>query len=138
MRIACGAFVSGTTAAAVVLAIVSGAAAPIGCSSTPVVLPSRDLDRPTDMAFTCMGVTTDADGIQTLGGAPMGKCHPSGVQDLKTTWIPATAPPGSHDAKGTQYRTYAFVTNSDRGDLSVIDMSFCRPGIPVAGLRARR
>jgi hypothetical protein len=88
------------------------------CSQTPVVLPSRDLDRPTDMTFACLGVTRSDGKVTAISGQPMGKCHPSGREDPK---------PGTIDPNGGQYRTYSFVTNADRGDLSVIDMSYCRP-----------
>jgi hypothetical protein len=82
-----------------------------GCGQTTVVLPSRNLERPTDMTFACLGVNADE---KSVSGQPMARCHPGGIFD----------PP----ADNPTYRTYAFVTNAERGDLSVIDMSYCRPG----------
>jgi hypothetical protein len=89
------------------------------CTATPQVVPSRDFDRPTDMAFVCVGipVPTAGDGgddggaaagpMQVLG-QPMSRCHPS---DSTTT-----------DPVDDQHRTFAFVVNSDSGSLSVLDM----------------
>lgn len=91
------------------------------CSQAAVVLPSRDLDRPTDMTFACVStVKQAADGQVLVSGEPMGKCHPSGKEDPAAT-LPTTA-----ISETPSYRTYSFVTNTDRGDLSVIDMSYCR------------
>jgi hypothetical protein len=87
------------------------------CSQQAVVLPSRDFDRPTDIAFGCIGIFKDSSGAVALSGQPMDRCHPPGLQDPK---------PGTVDATGAQYRTYGFMTNSGRGDLSVIDLGFCR------------
>jgi hypothetical protein len=87
------------------------------CGQQTVVLPSRDFDRPTDMTFGCLGVFKGEAGALTLSGQPMDRCHPPGAQDPR---------PGTFDSTGVQYRTYGYVTNSGRGDLSLIDMSFCR------------
>ncbi|MEP6652452.1 MAG: hypothetical protein ABJA82_03785 [Myxococcales bacterium] len=90
------------------------------CSQTTVVLPSRDLDRPTDMTFACVHKFTQG-GQVLVSGQPMDRCHPSGIQEPQR----ADAA-GSADATAGN-RTYAFVPNTARGDLSVIDMSYCRP-----------
>jgi hypothetical protein len=91
----------------------------VACSQTPVVLPSRDLDRPTDMTFACIGRFTTDGKVTAISGQPMGKCHPS--------LVPEPTKPVPVQGNGEEYRTYSFVVNSDRGDLSVIDMSYCRP-----------
>ncbi|HEX3697363.1 MAG TPA: hypothetical protein VH374_18455 [Polyangia bacterium] len=75
------------------------------CSSTPVVVSTHDLDRPTDMVFGCVGLIPlgeDAAEAQP-SGRPMGACQ---------NVLPVTS----------IHRTFAFVTNSARGELSVIDM----------------
>ncbi len=103
------------------LSMASGFAA---CSTQTVVLPSRDFDRPTDMAFACLAIDSTTTPIR-FHAQPMGECHPSGFFDLK---------PGD-TFQGREYRTYAFVTNAGRGDLSAINMSFCRgePGCYPSG-----
>lgn len=88
-----------------------------GCGQDSVQLPSRNFDRPTDMAFTCLGLATDGEQKVRPFGQPMGACHPPGALD-----------PGPQvvSAAGYKHRTYAFVPNAERGDLSVIDLSYCR------------
>jgi hypothetical protein len=99
------------------------------CTSQPVVLPSRDFNRPTDVAFVCMGTTgrtaasasvdggdagADRDagadggdaGGTVLTGLPMRDCHPRG---------------GTPSPDNLPHRTYAFLPNSESGDLSVIN-----------------
>jgi len=104
------------------LLLVAALGADLACSPTQVVLPSRDLDRPTDMTFACVGIFTDADGkVTTISGQPMGKCHPWQAEDVRPSR------PGTINPNAADFRTYAFVSNANRGDLSVIDMSYCRP-----------
>jgi hypothetical protein len=99
----------------------------LACTSQPVVLPSRDFNRPTDIAFVCMGGVTEAatatasvvdggdagsereagtTGGIVLTGQPMRVCHPRGANDL---------------APGLSRRTFGFVPNSASGELAVID-----------------
>ena len=96
----------------------------LACTSQPVILPSRDFNRPTDITFVCMGAfDTTASSVAADGGAatgsdaaavggrvvsgrPMRWCHP------RTSFDPAP---------GDQYHTYAFLPNSSSGELSVID-----------------
>jgi hypothetical protein len=90
----------------VVLAVAGGA-----CSQQPVPLPTLNLERPTDMVMTCMGLFTTpgtAAPAQPAAGRPMNVCHPPGQNDP----IPVDV----------THRTFAFVTNSSRGELSAIDM----------------
>jgi hypothetical protein len=91
------------------------------CGSQPVILPSRNFDRPTDIALTCLKVFADdtAPGGLRVGGRPMSECHPPGIQDPK---------PGVARAGTEGVFTFAFLPNSERGDLSAVDMSFCRKG----------
>jgi len=95
-----------------------GVAALAGCSSSPVYVPSHDFDRPTDITFTCMELQPSA-GETTLGAQPMDVCHPPGTRDPLI---------GSVYSDGNTYKTFAFVPNSNRGDVSVVDMSICRSG----------
>lgn len=89
------------------------------CGSTPVVLPSQDFDRPTDMAFACLGIFPD--GVQ---GEPMDRCQQ--VPPATPTTNPSGVKPGQLSPDGVVYKTFAFVTNTERGDLSVVDLSYCR------------
>ena len=87
------------------------------CSSKPIILPARDFDRPADLAFGCLGIFKDqATGAVSLSGQPMDQCHPPHAADPK---------PALTDA--VQYRTYGYMTNAGRGDVSIIDFSYCRP-----------
>jgi hypothetical protein len=85
------------------------------CTSTPPILPQRDFDRPTDVTFVCLGALPDgvppnADGPAprpVLTGRPMRWCHARNApQD---------------QAVDEQHRTFAFLPNSNSGELSVID-----------------
>ncbi|HEY2902200.1 MAG TPA: hypothetical protein VGL59_16585, partial [Polyangia bacterium] len=75
------------------------------CSTTPVVVSTHDLDRPTDMVFGCVGLIPLSEGATEAisSGRPMKACQ---------NVLPVTS----------IHRTFAFVTNSARGELSVIDM----------------
>ena len=48
------------------------------CSSTPPIIPTKNLDRPTDMTFVCLSMPPGSDG---LSGAPMTSCHNRGALD---------------------------------------------------------
>lgn len=93
-----------------------------GCSPQAVFLPSHDLDRPTDIAFSCLELDQAADPSTpaVLGAQPMDVCHPPGQKD------PLFGGPVAGDGISRTFKTYAFVTNSQRGDVSVVDMSYCR------------
>jgi hypothetical protein len=86
------------------------------CTSQPVLLPSRDFDRPADITFVCMGAlgTSGAaadggasSGARVVTGRPMRECHPRGKVDLAVPDV--------------EHRTFAFVPNSSTGDLTVLD-----------------
>lgn len=88
------------------------------CTTQPVLLPSRDFDRPSDITFVCVGAldaaSTGPAGADagtpsvtlTVTGRPMRECHPRGKVD------PAPA---------VDHRTFAFIPNSSSGDLTVLD-----------------
>ncbi len=92
------------------------------CTPAPNILPTNDLNRPTDIAFMCLGAFgtpgTDADGNPTetgpftVSGRPMKTCHRPPIDDARAPDQPAAS---------IHNRTFAFVPNSASGDLSVID-----------------
>jgi hypothetical protein len=93
-------------------ALASVAVLAAACSSTPTVIPTKNLDRPTDMGFACMGmVPADANGQVVLFGQGMDVCHPRGSVDPNITT----------DGQRT-LGTFAFITNAGRGELAVVDM----------------
>jgi len=94
-----------------------GLAAVVGCSSSPVFVPSHDFDSPKDVTFACMELSPGNPPV--LGSQPMDVCHPPGKNDPLI---------GAPYADGNTYKTFAFVPNASRGDVSVIDMSTCRNG----------
>ena len=77
------------------------------CSSTPPIIPTKNLDRPTDMTFVCLSMPAGSDG---LSGAPMTSCHNRGELD------PPTVVNGQR-----VLGTFAFIPNAS-GALAVGDM----------------
>jgi len=75
------------------------------CSATPNLLPVNDLNRPTDMTFGCFSTTGDQ-GSLVVTGRPMEACHPQDLYD---------------PAASTSSRTFAFMTESASGGLTVVD-----------------
>jgi hypothetical protein len=90
------------------LALILLGAAMAACSAAPNLLPQNDLSRPTDITFGCFGTYPDpADSTRLIvTGRPMEACHPQDAYD----------PPAS-----ATLRTFAFMTESASGGLSVID-----------------
>lgn len=99
--------------------IVVGAALACGaCSTTPPPISAHNLERPSDIAFACVGLFTPGDGgaITDAGGAvanvvsgrPMYECNNPGQFDQPFD---------------ITRRTFGFVANSARGELSVIDLN---------------
>jgi len=110
-------------------ALMSGAALGAGlsgCSAPPPPIALHNLERPTDMVFACVGLTGDASDAQ-VSGRPMSDCHVPGRFDV---------PPD------LAHRTFGFVPNTARGELSVInldtsklvDLDPANPGTNVAPL----
>ncbi|HVZ74484.1 MAG TPA: hypothetical protein VHJ20_19015 [Polyangia bacterium] len=102
------------------VALAGGIATLAACTSTPPILPQRDFDRPTDITFVCMGgkVGTEPPAALSDGGTysplhltgqPMRACHPR-----------LGATPNDPPASAT-HRTFAFLPNSNSGELTVID-----------------
>ncbi|MEK6606057.1 MAG: hypothetical protein AABZ30_00180 [Myxococcota bacterium] len=69
------------------------------CGADPIITPSRNLDRPVAVAFAC--VKLDVEG-RVFATAPAADCAPDGEP---------------------QRRLYAFVANSTRGEIAVVDAS---------------
>lgn len=88
---------------------------PSACSENPTVVPTRNLNRPSDLALACLGLLPGG-----FTGVPMAGCHPGDAAD----------PP-----QDQAHRTYGFLTNTARGELAVIEMDRGRlvdldPGAP--------
>jgi hypothetical protein len=76
------------------------------CSSTPTVIPTKNLEHPPDMTFVCLGLTSDG-----LSGQPMENCHARDLPD------PTTASNGQRILG-----TFAFIASPGRNELAVADM----------------
>ena len=84
----------------------------LGGCTTPTVIPAHNLERPGDMGFVCLAIDPN-DPNASLSGRPMRKCHPP---DEKT---PLIQPAGT---SSRQLGTFAFVTNTARGEMAVVDI----------------
>jgi hypothetical protein len=103
----------------VVAALAGAVLAATGCTSTPPPVAAHNLERPSDIAFACVGLLPiqsdgtvgapgDTSGTPTVSGLPMDQCNV----------------PGQFDPLfNTTRRTFAFVANSARGELSVLDLN---------------
>ena len=85
------------------------------CGATPTVIPARNIERPGDMGFVCLAIV-DSDS-RTLSGQPMRACHPPGAKD-PVFQATATSP--------REFGTFAFVTNTARGEMAAVDLDFGR------------
>ncbi len=117
-----------------VAALASVVLASLACTSTPPPVSVHNLERPSDIAFACVGLLSpgggadggadagadsgadagadgdagpDAGGLPTVSGRPMYECNKPGQFD----------PPFD-----VTRRTFAFIANSARGELSVLDL----------------
>lgn len=85
----------------------------VACSSTPTVIPTKNMDRPADMTFVCLGL--DPADNSKLSGRPMSDCHIRNASDRD--------PDRQTYANGQRIRgTFAFIPNATRGELAVADM----------------
>ncbi len=80
------------------------------CGQDPIIVPVRNLDRPSDMAFACLSVS-GAPGPEKVSGRPMAECHP-----------PGTAHRPVDVKKPRVLGTFGFVPNTGRGELAVVDL----------------
>jgi hypothetical protein len=90
------------------------------CSSTPAVIPTKNLEHPSDMTFVCVQEVpvTDSNGATTtqLSGQPMDRCHARNVFP-----DPAVILSGLRNLG-----TFAFIANPGRNELAVADMDQAR------------
>src|SRR5262249_30309595 len=108
------------TRALVLLVLTSGFVVVGSCTSQPVILPSRDFDRPTDLTFVCMG-TFSANGESDGGASEADAGPPVGAQGLSGRPVREGPPRGTVDIPDTIHHTFAFLPNSATGELPVID-----------------
>jgi hypothetical protein len=78
------------------------------CGQDPIVLPVKNLDRPTDMAFVCMA-RVEQGAVSVVSGRPMSECRPPMAADPKVNLDART--------KGT----FGLLTNSARSELAAVD-----------------
>jgi hypothetical protein len=83
-----------------------------GCSATPTVVPAHNLERPGDMGFVCLAIDPN-DPNTPLTGRPMRECQPPGAK------APEIQPAGT---SSRQRGTFAFVTNTARGEMAAVDL----------------
>jgi hypothetical protein len=81
------------------------------CSSPPAVIPTRNLEHPSDMTFVCVQEVVASDGTTKLSGQPMEACHPRDAAD------PAVVLSGARNMG-----TFAFIANPGRNELAIADM----------------
>jgi hypothetical protein len=82
----------------------------LACGSTPTVIPARNLERPTDMGMVCLAFDPTSG---QLSGQPMNACHPTGKKE-----DPIQESSSSPRVRGT----FAFVSNTARGEMAVVDL----------------
>ncbi len=88
------------------------------CSSTPSVIPTRNLEHPSDMAFLCLEqaeVVVDGQAQTRLSGQPMAACHQRDQVD-----------PSSTQNGQRTLGTFAFIANPGRNEIAVADMDRSR------------
>jgi len=78
------------------------------CGQDPIVLPVKNFDRPTDMAFVCMA-RVEQNGALVISGRPMAECRPP------TTTDPVV------DLSSRKLGTFGLLTNSARSELAAVD-----------------
>jgi hypothetical protein len=81
------------------------------CSSTPTVIPTKNLEHPSDMTFVCVKEVPDSSGATVLSGQPMDACHARDAVD------PAVILSGLRNLG-----TFAFIANPGRDEIAVADM----------------
>jgi len=102
-----------------VAALAGAVLASTACTSTPPPVAAHNLERPSDISFACVGLLPihsdgtvgapgDTSGTPTVSGLPMDQCNVPGQFD---------------PVFNTTRRTFAFVANSARGELSVLDLN---------------
>jgi hypothetical protein len=90
------------------------------CGKEPAVVPVRNLERPSDMAFVCMR-EVEAAGVTQLSGRPMVDCQPHLFDESVDERLEDI-----DFKKARKTGTFGLVTNTSRGELGVIDMDLGR------------
>ena len=89
------------------------------CSSPPPIIPTKNLEHPSDMTFVCLKEVDvpSPDGTTTtkLSGQPMAECHDRVTPDPTVTW-----------SGNRNLGTFAFVTSPGRNELAIGDMELGR------------
>jgi len=80
------------------------------CSSPPAVIPTKNLEHPSDMTFVCVQEVASG-GTTVLSGQPMSTCHPRATKD------PEVVLSGLRNLG-----TFAFIANPGRNEIAVADM----------------
>ena len=87
----------------------------VACSSPPAVIPTRNLEHPSDMTFVCVQEvvvpTSDGTVVTKLSGQPMEACHARDAAD------PSVVLSGMRNMG-----TFAFIANPGRNELAIADM----------------
>ncbi|MBL8721130.1 MAG: hypothetical protein JNL79_34410 [Myxococcales bacterium] len=82
-----------------------------GCSTTPVIVPVRSMERPKDAAFLCLEITSDG----SPRGAPIEKCRANALG--QPVDVAGKAVDGTD-----RFHLHAVVTQIARGELAVVDL----------------
>ncbi|MBK7401330.1 MAG: hypothetical protein IPJ34_35025 [Myxococcales bacterium] len=82
-----------------------------GCSTTPVIVPVRSMERPKDAAFLCLEITGDG----SPRGAPIEKCRANALG--QPVDVAGQAVDGTD-----RFHLHAVVTQIARGELAVVDL----------------
>jgi hypothetical protein len=85
------------------------------CSSTPAVIPTKNLEHPSDMTFVCVAEVKASDGTTLLSGQPMEACHTRDTLD-----------PNVFVGGLRTIGTFAFIANPGRNELAIADMDIGR------------
>lgn len=94
------------------LGFVATVAGAPSCSTAPVIVPVRSMERPKDVAFICLEITPDG----STRGAAIEKCR----TDAKGIPVDETGTKTVTDAE--QFHLHAVVTQLSRGELAVVDL----------------
>jgi hypothetical protein len=93
--------------------IVAVAAVSGGCGQETIIVPSRTLDRPTDLAFLCLrSSSTSLGGRSHVSAVPMSECSASPLKEGDVR---------DPDSPSRNLGLFGLVTNSARGELGAVD-----------------
>jgi hypothetical protein len=81
----------------------------LACGEDFAVVPVRNLERPSDMGFACLGLVDGPQG-KVVTGRPMAFCHDPAAED-----------PQRIDLNNREQGTFGLATNTARGELAAVD-----------------